>query len=584
MHTLWLYRAASRLRWLTYRGKIMLIAFLGTHVPLLALIAWFLHRTDADIETTLGVLSTALLATFAGTSVTLFLLDHLLRPVLLTSKALRTYRTERLVPELPREFEDEAGTLMADASETLVELDEALDELSYQDQVTSLLNRAGLSRLLERRLVGDGRLALCAVRLRNYERLGSVFGKDAANAVLREFSERLVDSLPSDMPLARIEAGTFCALADVDEADELSAMIERLLVSLSTDIRQADITVVPEFGAGAALWPDDAEDGEALINNAVSALNEKSSKGGPRLAFFSANARESAKERFIIEQDLRRALKRDEFVLHFQPVVDLDIGQTVGAEALIRWQHPERGLLFPGAFVPVAEASGLIEPMGLWVLRKACEQLKEWTATGFEGRVAVNLSAHQFLDPNLIEIVLAALNENGVAPRRLEIELTETEAMRDHERTGAVFTRLRDMGVSVAIDDFGTGYSSMSYLKSLPFDKLKIDREFVSHVHRSRDSQAICAAMVALAKGLGIKVLAEGTETRDEVKALHEMGCNLFQGYYFAKPLDSTAFLEKVSSLQLTSEMMAARDSDAGGEGNADSGGEKPGGTGTKAA
>ena len=312
------------------------------------------------------------------------------------------------------------------------------------------------------------------------------------------------------------------------------------------------LTIDPILRAGIALWPLDASTPDELVDHALAAI--ALGTNDPRISFHSPAARRGAVERLKMEQDLGRALAREEFVLHYQPVVDLLIGQTIGAEALIRWQHPEHGLLPPGKFIGLAEQTGLIDPMGLWVMRQACLQVKEWNSVGLVGmKVAINLSARQFLDPNLIRHVDEALRVSGIAANQLEIELTETAAMADHDHTRAVFGKLRDLGVSIAIDDFGTGYASMSYLRKLPFDKLKIDREFVMNVHCTRDSQAICVALVALANGLGLRVLAEGAERADEVRFLHGHGCDLYQGFYFSKPLAPAMFMDGLASVGIAS-------------------------------
>jgi EAL domain-containing protein (putative c-di-GMP-specific phosphodiesterase class I) len=314
-----------------------------------------------------------------------------------------------------------------------------------------------------------------------------------------------------------------------------------------------------------AAFPEDGSDAATLLDRALAAAAQAGDASPVML--HSAQARQSALHRFGIEQDLRRALDRDEFTLHFQPVVDVRSRTAVGAEALIRWRHPERGLIAPGEFIGAAETSGLIEPIGLWVLRNACAQVRAWNRTGHDSlRMAINLSARQFLDPDLMAHVVEAINDHGISPAQLEIELTETAAMVDHDHTRRLFTSLRDIGVSIAIDDFGTGFASMSYLRTLPFDKLKIDREFVTNVHKIPQNQAICGALIELSKGLGLKVLAEGTESEEEVRYLVEHGCSLFQGFYFSRPVpgkEFTGLLELPSRFGLPDRRPAAREESA---------------------
>ncbi|MGB3626518.1 MAG: EAL domain-containing protein, partial [Henriciella sp.] len=234
--------------------------------------------------------------------------------------------------------------------------------------------------------------------------------------------------------------------------------------------------------------------------------------------------------------------------LHYQPFVDTAEIRVTGAEALLRWNHPEWGVISPSEFVPILEASGQMQEVGRWVLNTACRQLREWRELGnSDFKMAVNLSARQLQDPELKNIIERTVQNHGLSPASIELELTETAAMEDSALTLRLFRSLREAGYSLSIDDFGSGYSSMSYLKNLPFSKLKIDREFVSHVDQSLESSAICKALVELASGLGISALAEGVERREEVDALMQMGCTRFQGFYFAAPMRADAFANKIS-------------------------------------
>ncbi len=282
--------------------------------------------------------------------------------------------------------------------------------------------------------------------------------------------------------------------------------------------------------------------------------------GGEAAGFIgdtSISAPRAAESR-VTAQELRRAIGAGEFRLHLQPVIDLNLGRAVGAEALIRWQHPGRGLLLPREFIPVAESSGLIDGIGHWVIRAACAQLKAWdTAKHDVLGLAINLSAREFVDPKLPGVIMEALGDAGASPDRLEIELSETLAMRDRDVTARIFGQLRDCGIRVAIDGFGAGYSNMSYLRTLPFDKLKIDREFVAGVDRAPSLHAIASALIALARGLGAKVVAEGAEREEEVRLLFEDGCNLFQGFYFGRPVAPDRFDDAISDISLGAKMMS---------------------------
>jgi EAL domain-containing protein (putative c-di-GMP-specific phosphodiesterase class I)/GGDEF domain-containing protein len=556
-----LYRLLSRFRWLNYRGKIMVVAFAGTHIPLLALIAFFVLRAAPDREAAIVTLAVALAATLIGTGVTLYVLNELLRPIIMTSAALRAYRAKRRLPTLPTEFTDEAGTLMADASGTLTDLDSAIDDLANYDKATGLPNGAMLEQAVAERVARQAEFALCVVRLRNYDRIGTAFDQEAARQVAWKVGRDLNAAASSHGGVYALEPGNFAVLLTADPgAADITALVASMVEAVSGDIAHGGDSIRPEITAGVAVFPGDAADAKGIVDAAIAAVAGADDETA-RVNFFSPTAREAARERFLTEQELRRAIAGDEFRLHLQPVIDLNLGRAVGAEALIRWQHPERGLLAPGQFIPVAEASGLIDSIGLWVVRTACAQLGAWHAAGEDGLgLAINLSARQFLDPKLGDVIAEALTEAGVAPDRLEIELTETTAMRDRDVTAKIFGRLRDLGIRVAIDDFGTGYSNMSYLKSLPFDKLKIDREFVSGVDRASNLHAISAALVALARGLGAKVVAEGAEREEEVRVLYEEGCSLFQGFFFAKPVAPERFHDTITDIALGAKMMSVAD------------------------
>ena len=555
MNTLWLYEAMSRRLKIKYTHKILLIAFAGIHVPLLALIAYFVARTSPDLETAVQVMVVALAATLAGTAVTRWVLTHLLRPVLLTSTGLRDYATRGLLPDLPTTFKDEVGTLMAAASHSLAKLHATIDHLDNYDQVTALPNRSSLLRALGQRTADRGNYALCVLSIRNHERMVPAFGQEAGNTLVRDFSGSLENAVGPRAHLSRVGASLFAFVLEGDHGGtEAGAQASRVCSALPREFHLENIRVVPDLALGLALFPGDADNAEHLLNNAISASASAVPVGHEpvRLGFFSARSREETRHRFQLEQDLRHALDNNELVLHYQPVIDLALGRVTGAEALLRWNHPTEGLLAPGQFIPIAEATGLIVPMSAWVLQTACHQLQAWSGPEFgEFRLAINLSAQQFLGSDIVSIIGNSLRANGIGPARLEVELTETTAMNDTGRTYSTLAALREMGVSAAIDDFGTGYSSMSYLKSLPFDKIKIDREFVENVESSRTSAAICKSLIELARGLDIAVLAEGAERVEEVTHLKGMGCDMFQGFYFAHPMPAGALADCMADAKL---------------------------------
>lgn len=543
---LWVYRQMARVARLNYRAKIALVAFVGTHVPLMALAARYAFQTGASWSEAAWSLCITLAATAAGAAATLFLLDQMLRPVLATSAALKAYHASRTLPSLPTHFGDEAGTLMSDAQSVMTSLDAMLRRLERYDEATGVLNRAGFTEALGG--AGDGPRsqtgAVVVVRLTNYDHLVQSLGSTAATQTLRRLVARLVAKLGSNVRLAHVaDADLAIHLAAYPEAEET---LRYLLLELARPIDLGEVRITPALIAGVAELTREMDVASAL-DDATAAV-ATTSEGNP-VALHSAGLRTKLRGQFLLEQDLRAAIGNDELTLHFQPIMDLEKGHPVGAEALVRWLSPSRGLVLPGSFIPLAEASGLMKPIGRWVLREACRQVATWEPNL---RVAINLGAPQFLDENLASYVAEATNAAGISPRLLEIELTESVATVNHEHTYRTFGVLRDMGVSIAIDDFGTGYASMSMLRKLPFDKLKIDREFVADVHRNPGSQAICDALIALGKGLELSVLAEGAETAEEVSYLASRGCSLFQGYYFSRPVPATALPAAFAALTMT--------------------------------
>src|SRR5581483_2449095 len=349
-------------------------------------------------------------------------------------------------------------------------------------------------------------------------------------------------------PIAQVDRDCFaiwcCDLAGPKAAtDILTAVSERL----AAPIGEGENRVTPDVRLGAAIFPNDGADGPTLLARATAALAKAGRMSAGRLAFFSDESSQAAQERFSMEQALRQAIAREELALHYQPVIDLTAGRVVGAEALVRWRHPQLGPIPPAQFLPVLEQSGLIDEVGRWILDTACADVAGFEALGLSGfKVGVKLSERQFRDPQLATMVAEALEKRNVRPQRLELELTEAALMEDLDHTRRVFAELGALGVSIAIDDFGAGASSLGDLKSLPFSKLKIDRAFVTGVGQRQDSQAICAALIELGRRLDIAVLAEGVETREEVDALRVLGCGLFQGFFFSRPLPADKFAKKV--------------------------------------
>ncbi|WP_420132864.1 putative bifunctional diguanylate cyclase/phosphodiesterase [Rhodopseudomonas sp.] len=532
----------------------MLVAFVGIHVPLLALVLYIAALNASHWGQFVETLVVTLLATLIGTGLTLFVLNKLLSPVLLTATALEGFRRDRSLGELPRHYTDEAGRLMASAAETIDHLDTTLDRLEHVDEATGLPNRRQLLTTTNEHLTQGVAVALAVVRFADYKRVKDAYGNSIAEHAMAVLARRLGSFVAEGKILARIGRAELAILGttsdDPTAQAALASRIRDVIESSSGDLTLGSIVLDPTLQSGLAFYPTDGVTAEDLLDAAAAAATQ-SGPAAP-LVLHSPAATRAAQSRFELEHDLRRAVPEGQLDLHYQPIVDLADQCVIGAEALLRWRHPERGMVSPAEFIPVAEATDLIQPIGLWVLSRACMQIRDWSKTELaDVRLAVNLSARQFLDKDLVPHVRDAIDAARISPDRLEIELTETAAMADHAHTRRVFTAFRDLGVGIALDDFGTGYASMSYLRKLPFNKLKIDREFVSHVDGSGESQAICDALIALSRGLGINVLAEGTEREEEVRHLLSRGCSTFQGYYFSRPVPAGELARAVSIAQL---------------------------------
>ena len=390
---------------------------------------------------------------------------------------------------------------------------------------------------------------LAVVRLGNFDRIAA-FDRSAAELALAQFGERFRAAVRRTARLFQVEHDCFALWLPSNGGEDPTAELRAIAYVLSQDIILSDKTITPEVRLGCAFYPRDGEDVATLFACALAALPKTNTSDATLVNVFTPLAAEAARRIFLIQQGLRQAIAEDQLLLAYQPVVDLRQKRVIGAEALLRWAHPELGVVPPSEFVPVLEQSGFIDEVGSWVLNAACRELRSWRRRGLNDlTMAVNVSARQFRGSTLAMTVVRTLERNGLTPADLEIELTETAAMEDAARTREILQQLHALGVGVAIDDFGVGFSSLSYLKNLPFSKLKIDREFVVDVHQRPDSRAICSSLIALARGLDIKLLAEGVERLEEVEALLALGCSTFQGYFFAMPLAADEFARTITDV-----------------------------------
>ncbi|MDB5933686.1 MAG: bifunctional diguanylate cyclase/phosphodiesterase, partial [Massilia sp.] len=369
-------------------------------------------------------------------------------------------------------------------------------------------------------------------------------GHKAGDVLLMTVAARLRSALRDTDTVARLSGDEFVVILTEHEDQKLSVdIVQRLMDSVAQPVMLGSKEFFVTCSIGVAVYPTDGAPADSLIEHADIAMYRAKKLGRNNFQFYTPAMNEDAMERVRIEGALRNALERDEFVLHYQPQVDLASGEIVGMEALIRWQHPEMGMVAPSRFIGVAEETGLIVQIGAWVMRAACQQNQAWQQAGLgKLRVAVNLSARQFGAANLIADIRSVLAETGLPPNCLEIELTESLFMSDVTLAVELLHGMKALGINLSIDDFGTGYSSLSYLSRFPIDVLKIDRSFVAEITRDSNDAAIVASIIALAHNLKLAVIAEGVETEEQLDYLRRHGCDEMQGYYFSRPLPADEF------------------------------------------
>jgi predicted signal transduction protein with EAL and GGDEF domain len=347
-----------------------------------------------------------------------------------------------------------------------------------------------------------------------------------------------VDASEEEIELARLGGDEFTVLVPhLRGAEDVLGVAHRIHEEMRRPFRLEGKDVVLTTSIGISVFPDDGEDGATLLKHADTAMYHAKDQGRDNCQFYSASLTQQALRRLDLENNLRRALQRDEFFLLYQPQFDLETGRVESVEALIRWQHPEQGLVSPLDFIPAAEENGLIVPIGEWVMRTACADARRWEQEGHSLRVAVNLSARQFRDPDLAERIGLILAASGLSADRMELEVTEGSLMEDTEATLATLNRLTEMGLRLSLDDFGTGYSSLSYLKRLPLNNVKVDRSFVRGLPLDHDNLAIVRAIVSLARNLGFTVTAEGVESLEQARCLQDLACDTLQGYFIGRPV-----------------------------------------------
>ncbi len=485
-------------------------------------------------------------------------------PCNLEHRILTAQGTTRLVHHQAEALCDSTGAVrvigtLQDVTER-TQAEERIRYLAYYDELTALPNRTFFKEHLEQTLKlarHHSRIAgVLILDLDDFKRVNETFGHAAGDQLLKEVAERLsrfvrIDDVISrpggeetDSDVSRFGGDEFTLLlTEIRREEDAGRVSGRMLKVLSEPFQLNGQDLVVTASAGIALFPHDGDDMDTLLKNAETAMHHAKRRGQNNCEFYTQSMNAASFERLSLENDLRKALEGEQFLLHYQPILDINTKKLTGMEALVRWNHPDRGMVSPGDFIPLAEETGMIVPIGEWVLRTACTQNRLWQEAGFEPvSVSVNLSHRQFDDPNLYEALASAVNASGLAPQYLVLELTESTTMKNAETTIASLNKFKELGIRLSVDDFGTGYSSLGCLRRFPLDVLKVDRSFVREITTNADQTEITKAIIALARSLRLKVIAEGVETEEQLLFLRALGCDAVQGFLFSPPVPPDAF------------------------------------------
>jgi diguanylate cyclase (GGDEF)-like protein len=438
--------------------------------------------------------------------------------------------------------------------------EEQIRFLAYHDSLTGLGNRLLCTERLDLAITQarrqDRLLGVLFIDLDRFKRINDTLGHSLGDSLLQGVADRVVASVretdwigrnESSSSISRLGGDEFTVIVGgLQDAQDLGKVARRISAALTRPFSLGGHEVVISCSIGISVFPDDGLDSESLLRNADAAMYHAKEQGRDNYQFYTESMNEVSLRRLLIENKLRRALEREEFELHYQPKVSLSTGEVTSVEGLLRWREPETGLISPGVFIPIAEETGLISPIGDWVLREACRQIAEWSRAGMSLPVSINLSTHQFRSSELANQIIGTLERFDVDPALLELEITESTIMHDPDSVVADLLRLREAGLRISVDDFGTGYSSLSYLKELPVDALKIDRSFIHEIETDPDAAALAASIVSMGRALGLRVIAEGVEKEAQRDMLAEWGCDEMQGFLFSPAVPAAVLPSKL--------------------------------------
>lgn len=427
---------------------------------------------------------------------------------------------------------------------------EELNYLSYHDVLTDLPNRSlfedRLSQALSQANFTHQKLAILLLSLNRFKDIYDALGQTLGNQLLQDVAKQLKNYLLKGVTIAKFEGDEFAILlTQINNTEEIVEFTNNLKETLNLPFVIEKNEIFITFNLGISLFPTDGNDAQTLLKNAGVALSRSKEEGRNNYQFYTTDMNILAVKRLEMEISLRRALERNEFEVYYQPKLCTKTRKIVGMEALVRWHHPTLGFISPAEFIPLAEETGLILPLGEWVLRTACNQIKLWNEEGHPLlKVSVNLSAYQFQQQNLLETITKIIEETRIDPNYLELEMTESSIMKNETCAVTILHQLKEAGIQISIDDFGTGYSSLSHLKKLPLDVLKIDKSFVQDMTVSPDDASLVMTIITLAHNLGLKVIAEGVETEEQLRFLHLLRCDEWQGFLYSKPVPADVFEE----------------------------------------